>query len=418
MSAQLEVLDPTNGAAPVETEALPRPSSLAGLVVGCLDNGKPNSDRFLDRLAARLQADGVRDVVRARKPSIGRLAAPELLDDLATRCDVVVTGVGDCAGCCPCSVQDGVALERRGTPTYVVCTSELLTTATIAATTAGVPRYPFVVVEHPLGSLTEDALAGRSRDAWRQISGARVPGRLADRVVVVTGAAHGLGRAYAVRLAAAGARVAVVDIAGQAAGAVAAAITATAGPDAAVPHEADVTDEHQVRGLVEAVLDRWGRIDALVNNAGGALLPAAPFDSVVRADWTRVLDLNLTAPWICAAAVAPAMRSAGYGKIVNVGSTTVSRGNPVGLAPYIAAKAGVVGLTRALARELGGDGIRVNAIAPGYVPVDTPPRPCTPPRRRAPCASGWPPSSACRSPGRRRTSRGPWSSSARPTPTS
>jgi 3-oxoacyl-[acyl-carrier protein] reductase len=196
--------------------------------------------------------------------------------------------------------------------------------------------------------------------------------RLADRVVVVTGGAHGLGRAYAARLGNAGARVAVADIAGAAAAAVAAAVSAAAGADVAVPHEVDVTDEHQVHGLAEAVLARWGRIDALVNNAGGALLPAAPFDSFARADWARVLDLNLTAPWICAAAVVPAMRAAGYGKIVNVGSTTVSRGNPVGLAPYIAAKAGVVGLTRALARELGGDGIRVNAVAPGYVPVDTP----------------------------------------------
>jgi hypothetical protein len=167
----LEVLDPTNGAAPVETEALARPRTLAGLVVGYLDNGKPNSDRFLDLLAARLQTEGVQDVVRARKPSIGRLAPPETLDALAASCDVVVTGVGDCAGCCSCSVQDGVALERRGTPTYVVCTSALLTTATIAATTAGVPRFPFVVVDHPLGSLTDDALADRARDAWRKITG-------------------------------------------------------------------------------------------------------------------------------------------------------------------------------------------------------------------------------------------------------
>lgn len=170
----IEVLDPTNSAPTSGTEVTElaaRPRSLAGLVLGYLDNGKPRSDRFLDLLAARLRADGVRDAVRARKPSIGRLAAREMLDELAARCDVVITGVGDCAGCCSCSVQDGVALERRGTPTFVVCTSELLTTATIAASAAGVPHYPFVVIDHPLGSLADDVLAERAREAHRQIVG-------------------------------------------------------------------------------------------------------------------------------------------------------------------------------------------------------------------------------------------------------
>jgi 3-oxoacyl-[acyl-carrier protein] reductase len=133
----------------------------------------------------------------------------------------------------------------------------------------------------------------------------------------------------------------------------------------------DVTDADQVETAVARVLDRWGRLDALINNAGGAMLPSAPFDSFSREQWTRVIDVNLTAPWICSAAAARPMRSAGYGKIVNVSSTTVSLARPVGLAPYIAAKSGVVGLTRALARELGPHNICVNAIAPGYVPVDT-----------------------------------------------
>ncbi|TDV56423.1 SDR family NAD(P)-dependent oxidoreductase [Actinophytocola oryzae] len=191
------------------------------------------------------------------------------------------------------------------------------------------------------------------------MSGAQAD-RLAGRVVIVTGGAQGLGLAYATRLAAAGAVVSVVDVA--------------AAPEALAPgaHRADVTDEAQVGAAVAAVLAEHGRVDGLVNNAGGALLPSAPFESFSRAEWTRVLDVNLTGQWVCAAAVVPHMRAAGYGKIVNVSSTTVSRGGPPGLAPYIAAKAGVVGLTRALARELGPDGIRVNAIAPGYIPVATP----------------------------------------------
>ncbi|TDB89833.1 SDR family oxidoreductase [Actinomadura sp. KC216] len=192
-----------------------------------------------------------------------------------------------------------------------------------------------------------------------------------ERVAIVTGGGQGLGRAYAARLAGAGARVAVVDVAGGAARSAAEAIAEDAGADRVSAHEADVTDEEQVGAFVGAVVERWGRVDALVNNAGGALLPSAPFDSFSRADWTRVLDVNLTGQWLCAAAVVPHMRAAGHGKIVNVTSTMVSKGLPVGLAPYVAAKAGVVGLTRALARELGPDGIRVNAIAPGYIPVET-----------------------------------------------
>lgn len=165
----LVVLDPTNGLAEARAELVTRPASFDGLVVGYLDNSKPNSDRFLDLLTARLAGDGVRSAVRARKSHIGRLAEPSQLDDLAERCDVVVTGVGDCAGCCSCSVQDAIALERRGVPTFMVCTSELLTTAVIAATTAGVPDYPFVVIDHPFGSLDLDTLGVRADEAYRQI---------------------------------------------------------------------------------------------------------------------------------------------------------------------------------------------------------------------------------------------------------
>lgn len=171
MTGRLIVLDPTVEAPRETAGALPRPASLSGLAVGYLDNGKPNSDRFLRLLSARLREDGARDGGWARKPSIGRVATGEMLDDLSARCDVVVTGVGDCAGCCSCTVRDAIALEHRGVPAYVVCTSELVTTARIAARAAGVPDLPLTVIDHPLGSLTDDLLAARAEDASDQVRG-------------------------------------------------------------------------------------------------------------------------------------------------------------------------------------------------------------------------------------------------------
>jgi 3-oxoacyl-[acyl-carrier protein] reductase len=196
--------------------------------------------------------------------------------------------------------------------------------------------------------------------------------RLSNRVAIVTGAAHGLGSAYAARLVAAGARVAIVDINGDGADSVAAALGEKHGNDRVCAFRADVTDSDAIIAAAAAVAERWGGIDALVNNAGGAIYPTAPAETFTREQWTRVIDVNLTATWICSMAVLPYMRAAGYGKIVNVSSTTVSKGTPLGIVPYIAAKAGIVGLTRALARELGPDGIRMNAIAPGYVPIPKP----------------------------------------------
>ncbi len=195
--------------------------------------------------------------------------------------------------------------------------------------------------------------------------------RLEGRVAIVTGAAQGLGREYASRLLAAGARVAVVDVAHDAAASAAAEFAERFGEDQVLAQTCDVSDEDVVTAMVERVNEHWSGPLILINNAGGALLPSAPVESFSRLDWDHVLGVNLTGAWQCTKAVVPRMRADQYGKIVNITSTMVSKGWPVGLAPYIAAKAGVVGLTRALATELGPDGIRVNAIAPGYVPVAT-----------------------------------------------
>lgn len=194
---------------------------------------------------------------------------------------------------------------------------------------------------------------------------------LHDRVIVVTGGAQGLGRAYSRRLLAGGGKVLIIDQARAALDHAVAELAAAHGSGRILGRAVDVRDEAAVANAVTEAVGSWGRVDCLVNNAGGSLVPARPMGDFSRHEWSLVLEINLTAAWLCSKEVVPYMRSAGYGKIVNISSATVSRGQPVGMAPYVAAKAGVIGLTRALARELGEYGIRVNAIAPGYVPVET-----------------------------------------------
>lgn len=188
-------------------------------------------------------------------------------------------------------------------------------------------------------------------------------------VTVVTGGGQGLGRAYALRLAATGHAVGVLDVVGEAAEDVVGSIRDMGGRAHALV--ADVSVPGQLAHAIEVASDELGPLTGLVANAGGALFPPTAIEVVEPAAWQRVLDVNLTGAWLSARAVVPAFRSQGGGAIVTVSSTMVDRGYPDGLAPYTAAKAGVVGLTRALAHELGPAGIRVNAIAPGYIPVDT-----------------------------------------------
>jgi 3-oxoacyl-[acyl-carrier protein] reductase len=195
---------------------------------------------------------------------------------------------------------------------------------------------------------------------------------LDGRVAVVTGGGQGLGRVYALRLAAEGARVAILDIDGQAAASVEAELRARGACLGATCFQADVGREAEVDTAMRSVVERLGPVDVLVNNAGGAFYPTAPFETFTEAQWSHVLRVNLTGQWLCARAVAPSMKARRTGRIINVTSTVVHRGYPQGLAPYLAAKAGVIGLTRALAQELGPYQVTVNAIAPGYTPVPTP----------------------------------------------
>jgi 3-oxoacyl-[acyl-carrier protein] reductase len=189
---------------------------------------------------------------------------------------------------------------------------------------------------------------------------------LTDQVAIVTGASRGIGRAAALELARQGARVLVnYQRNANAAREVVAAITAAGGE--ALVCEADVTDEVAVMRMVEVCLERWGRLELLVNNAG--ITADAPMARMKEEQWRAVIDTNLTGVFLCCRAALGPMRSRGYGRIVNVGSLAGLAGN-VGQVNYAAAKAGLVGLTRAIAREVALDGITANVVAPGYIETE------------------------------------------------
>jgi NAD(P)-dependent dehydrogenase (short-subunit alcohol dehydrogenase family) len=186
---------------------------------------------------------------------------------------------------------------------------------------------------------------------------------LAGKVAVVTGAAQGIGKAVAHGLAAEGARIVVADLQG-------ADVAATAFTDG-VGLEVDVADEDAVARMADEVTDRCGGIDILVNNAGlYASLPMRPFTEIPLEEWRRVMDVNVASMFLTCRAVVPRMRERGGGTILNVSSGTVFRGVPFVL-HYVASKGAVVAMTRALARELGKDGIRVNCVAPGFTMTES-----------------------------------------------
>lgn len=189
--------------------------------------------------------------------------------------------------------------------------------------------------------------------------------RFAGQTALVTGAARGLGLAAARRLADEGAQVALLDRDEET---LEAAVRSLANRRAdALSHAVDVTDEGQVRAAVESVLSAAGRIDVLVNNAG--IYPHFPFEELTFADWRRVLATNLDSVYLCSHAVYPGMRERGYGRIVNVSSSTFFIGY-AGLSAYVASKGGIIGFTRALASEAGPHGITVNAVTPGLIATE------------------------------------------------
>jgi 3-oxoacyl-[acyl-carrier protein] reductase len=190
--------------------------------------------------------------------------------------------------------------------------------------------------------------------------------RFADQTVVITGAAGGLGSGMARAFAAEGARVAIVDLPDSPGAKLASEIGADGGPGTAFFAPCDLSDLAAARELIDDMAARWDGVDVLVNNA--AIYPRKEVSDYTTADWLAVQRVNVDAAFVCAQAALPGMRQTGSGRIVNVSSITFF-GNTPFLAPYVASKGALVGLTRALARECGADGITVNAIAPGAFPT-------------------------------------------------
>jgi len=187
---------------------------------------------------------------------------------------------------------------------------------------------------------------------------------LSGRSVLITGAGHGLGQAFARAFAGKGARVVAADLDGEAAERTAAELAGHGHEAVAV--RADVADEASTIAMAGAAVHAFGAIDVLINNASVyAGLERRPFDQIEVAEWDRVMSVNVRGTWLCARACAAQLRAEPAGAIVNVASATVLSGSPL-WSHYVASKGAVIALTRVLARELGDDGVRVNALAPGF----------------------------------------------------
>jgi NAD(P)-dependent dehydrogenase (short-subunit alcohol dehydrogenase family) len=190
-------------------------------------------------------------------------------------------------------------------------------------------------------------------------------GRLQDRVLIVTGGAQGLGRAYCEAFVQEGARVVVADIDARQAASL--AQTLCSNGHAALAVATDVSQPEATEQMARATMERFGRIDGLITNAAVFQRPAmsrVPFEQIPLAEWERLMAVNVRGVFLCCRAVVPYMKQQRRGKIVNISSGTVFFGAAL-MAHYVTSKAAVIGLTRSLARELGEYNITVNAIAPG-----------------------------------------------------
>jgi 3-oxoacyl-[acyl-carrier protein] reductase len=192
-------------------------------------------------------------------------------------------------------------------------------------------------------------------------------GRLAGKTAIVTGAARGIGAAIARGLAGEGANV-VVHYRGHAAEALALVAEIESAGGRAVAHQANLTDSGAPAALIAAAVQQFGTVDILVNNAGW--FPRTPWHAISEDDWDAMLAINLKSHFFCCQAAYPHMRDQGWGRMINISSVTFWKGH-VGLAHYVAAKGGIIGFTRTIAREVGHEGITVNAVTPGAILTET-----------------------------------------------
>ena len=184
--------------------------------------------------------------------------------------------------------------------------------------------------------------------------------KLQDRVAIVTGAAQGIGKAVADKLAAEGAKVVAVDVNGEGAERTAEGVDGTA-------VQADISKPEDVQRMVDETVSQHGKVDVLANVA--AIVPFTAWDDITFDDWRRIMSVNLDGLFLTMKAVEKPMRAAGYGRIVNVTSNVILAGTP-NLAHYVASKGGVWAFTRAAARELGKYGVTVNSVAPGLTATE------------------------------------------------
>ena len=185
------------------------------------------------------------------------------------------------------------------------------------------------------------------------------------RTVVVTGAAGGIGSVLVDRFLANGDVVFATDLAVDG---LESRVRERGGREDLIVHCADISDEGSCAALATAVTAARGRVDVLINCAGH--FPIQPFETISAAEWRRVVDINLTGVFLMTQAILPLMKGRKWGRIINFGSGTFFRGSP-NQSHYIAAKAGVIGLSRCLSTELGGEGITVNVVTPGLTVTDT-----------------------------------------------
>ncbi|HTY55771.1 MAG TPA: 3-oxoacyl-ACP reductase family protein [Candidatus Binataceae bacterium] len=204
---------------------------------------------------------------------------------------------------------------------------------------------------------------------------------LADKVAIVTGAGQGIGRAYAHRFAQEGCSVVVAEINAEKGKSVVGEVQSAGGKALFVA--ADVSDESSCQAMAKAAADKFGRIDILVNNAAiFSTIKMKPFWELTEAEWDQLMNVNLKGTWLASKAVLPAMRKQGGGSIINISSAAYLLGRP-NYIHYVASKAGVLGITRSMAREVGEFGIRVNAITPGPVYTEIPRGTVTPEQKEA-----------------------------------